>query len=137
MTQSGMRKPARMLAAVGMVAALTLPAQASTAVDAQGRCGGKWDAGGVCNFVYTGGRVTYGASYLAENEGFVTVTIEAEGPVDGTRVPVVSCGAFGGDAGRCGGTLGADETNVERGQTLYCVVQGAERGRYACRNVRR
>ena len=135
------RRIARIAAVVGLTAALVMPAQAASAAGAAKAkakkknpyaCGGKWDAGATCNFKYAGGGLTASSSFQAPEVGFVSVRIEAEGP-NGTRVPILSCGSAGTTFGGCASVATDSPTvELEKGQTLFCTVVGADSGRYSC-----
>lgn len=133
------RRIARIAAVVGLSAALVVPGHAASAGASKAKakknpykCGGKWDASATCTFKYGGAGLSYGGSFNADQYGFVTIKLEAEGP-NGTRIPIISCGSAGTTFGTCGGVSTDSPTiDLEKGQTLFCTVTGAERGKYSC-----
>ena len=134
------RRIMKVATAVAVVAALAVPAQAAGDVSSapkrrskDTKCGGKWDAAATCTFRYAGGGLELGGSFKAETAGYVTVVLEAEGPVEGVKVPVLECSTPGFSFGGCV-SFATDSPTVEleKGQVLTCSVQGSELGRFRC-----
>jgi len=133
-----LRHTIRLVAALGLVAILAVPTQAAGASkNSKQRCGGRWDAAATCNFRYAGGALTVDGSFEADELGFVTVTLEAVDAATGARVPLLNCGIAGTSFGACTAvTTDSPTIELERGQKLFCSVEGAEAGRYRCASPR-
>ena len=129
------KKTVKLLLAAGVIATLVAPVSATAAQ--RNECGGKWEAGAVCNFRYAGGAISVKASFVAPEAGYVSLLLEAVDPESGQRIPVLSCGTALMSRGACS-TVTSDSpvAELERGQKLVCTVQGADRGKYSCASYR-
>jgi hypothetical protein len=124
-----------------LVVSMAVPAGAGTKGKPRARdpysCGGKWTSGGVCNFKYAGGQLQIGGNFTADQVGFITVTLEALDSQTGQRVPLMSCGSISSSFGACGSFATDSPTiELEKGQQLFCMVQGADSGTYRCKSTR-
>ena len=127
------KRATRVLLTLGLVAAMAAPVTADAAERPETKCGGRWDAGGVCSFRYAGGGISVGGNFRSEGLGYITVTLEAVDPETKERTPLLSCGTPGNGFGGCVAvSTDTDPFEVARGDKLVCTVSGMERGRYKC-----
>jgi hypothetical protein len=128
-----MRRGLGALAAAAVVVALLVPpAGASTATG----CKGRWTDAGVCSFTYDGGGFTISATAKGGDPvTTVTVQLEAQGPVEGTKILLMSCGVTVSDGpATCGGSsaAGAVPYQPRPGDELICTVLGHGYGKFRC-----
>lgn len=97
-------------------------------------CGGPFVDSDACSFRYRGGRLYLGGSVAGE--GAAAIRLEAADPVTGARYVVLSCVTPGSGACAAGGSYDVLE-HLEKGDRLYCVVEGLGAGDYACGTSRR
>lgn len=125
---------------IGAIAAATLMALAvapATAAGTKSGCKGKWTDAGVCSFTYKGGGFQVQASGIGGDPAtVVSIRLEAQGPVDGAKVLLISCGIAASPAGApaaCGTASTGDEVYTpEVGDELVCTVEGIGTGKYRC-----
>ena len=101
-------------------------------------CESKWRTPGeTCTFRYQGGRLYVGASArgtAAGVAGGATVRLEARSRITGERRVLLSCTTSA--SGGCGASGNFDTVErPQRGQRLFCVVEGVGRGSYECGTI--
>lgn len=129
-----MRKLVGVLAAAALVTLLAAPA---TGAGTKSGCKGKWTDGGVCSFEYKGGALSIAANGVGGDPAtVVSIRLEADGPVPGTNVLIMSCGVSAGGSGApagCASSSSGDEPyKPEIGDNLTCTVVGNGTGKYRC-----
>ncbi len=128
--------------AIGTMLSSVLPANLAVADHEKGskqgsRCGGRFTNSDSCSFRYKGGDFYVGASVVGSGtpEGGAAVRLEAVSSITGHRRVLLSCVTPGSGACAAGGSYDHLEP-VKRGQKLFCIVEGAGRGRYECGTIK-
>lgn len=95
-------------------------------------CGGKFTNADECSFRYKGGQLYLGGSIRgrAPHASTATIRLEARSRITGARYLLLSCTYAGGGCA-AGGSYETLE-HVEKGQKLFCTVEGIGRGIYEC-----
>lgn len=129
-----MRKLGGAIAAATLVALLVAPAGAA---GTKSGCRDDWTDAGVCSFEYKGGGFAIRATGAGGDPAtVVSIRLEADGPVDGTNVLLLSCGVSASNNGApaaCGSASTGDEPyQPQVGDQLTCTVIGNGTGKYRC-----
>ncbi len=116
--------------------AIVMPGTA--AGDERGRvrgphCGGKFVDSSDCSFRYRGGQLYVGAMVRGSGvpSGGAVIRLEAVSSITGHRRVLLSCVTPASGACAAGGSYDVVE-HLERGQRLFCLVDGHGRGTYEC-----
>jgi len=134
----------RVVAGAALAVALLPGAGSASAQDMGTRevqgphCGGRFVNSDNCSFRYEGGQLYLGGNVRGAGapEGGAAIRLEARSHITGERYVLLSCVTPASGGCSAGGSYEAIE-HLERGQRLFCIVEGAGRGRYECGTIKR
>ena len=101
-------------------------------------CGDRFVDSDSCSFVYRGGQLYLGGSVGGPEDlaAGAAIRLETRSHITGKRYVLLSCVTAASGACSAGGSFETLE-HVERGQRLFCSVEGHGRGDYECGTIKR